>query len=468
MTDLRVTTLTGGDILLQDSAVEEFEKGLRGQLLRPGDEGYDEARKVWNGMIDRRPGLIARCAGVADVIHSVNFARTHNLLVAVRGGGHNVAGNATCNGGLVIDLSCMKGIRVDPIGRTVRAEGGVTWGEFDLETQAFGLATTGGIVSTTGIAGLTLGGGLGWLSRRCGLASDNLLSADIVTADGKFLTASATEHEDLFWGLRGGGGNFGVVTSLEYRLHVIGPTVLAGMVVHPFEKAKEILKFYREFTSTEPDELTSYAALGTLPGGDPVAAIFVCYNGPIEEGEKILRPLKEFGPPVADQVHPMVYREVQSMLDSSFPSGQQHYWKSNFLKGLSDDAIDTMVAYCASRPSPMSHGTIEELGGAVNQMGQEETAFNHRDARYSLLILGISPDPVESDKCIRWAREFWEAMQPFSSGGVYVNYLGQEAEEGAGRVKAAYGANYERLVALKNRYDPTNLFRHNQNIKPMV
>ena len=469
MLDLRVTTTTGEETDLKEAAVAEFTSSLRGELLHSGDDGYDEARAIWNGLIDRRPALIARCTGTADVISAVDFARRHHLLLAVRGGGHNVAGTALCEGGLVIDLSPMKSIRVDAMRRTARAEGGVTWGEFDRETQTFGLATTGGIVSTTGIGGLTLGGGLGWLSRKHGLACDNLVAADVVTADGRVLTASANENQDLFWGLRGGGGNFGIVTSLEYRLHAVGPTVVGGMVVHPIERANKVLAFYREFTSTEPDELTTYAGLVPSPEGDPVATIVACYSGPIAEGKRVLQPLKAFGPPLVDQIGPMPYLQVQRLLDQLYQPGLQHYWKSNFLTGLSDKAFDTITEYYARRPSPLCHVAIEELGGAVGRLSHDETAFNHRDTRYNLLIIGMSPDPAESDEITRWARELWRAMQPFSSGGVYVNYLGQEADEGADRVKAAYGPEkYERLVALKNKYDPTNLFRMNQNIRPTV
>ena len=470
MVDLQVTTRTGAESILAESAVEEFMGSVRGQVLRPGDGGYDDARVLWNAMIDKRPALIVRCAGVSDVINSVNFARENNLLVAVRGGGHNVAGNAICDGGIMIDLSLMKSVRVDPGQRIARAEPGLTWGEFDRETQAFGLATTGGAISTTGIAGVTLGGGWGWLSRLHGLASDNLRSVDIVTAEGNFLTASATENADLFWGVRGGGGNFGVVTSFEYRLHPVGPMVLGGMVIHPFERAKEVLQFYREFSGKAPDELSSWAVLLTSPMGEPVPVVIiaVCYAGAVEEGERVLQPLREFGPPLAYQVGPMPYTELQKMGDALNPPGLHDYWKGSFLKELSDDAIDALIGGCTTFPAPLAFGLIEHvLGGAVSRAGQEETAFNHRDERYSFLSLAGWPDSAESEKCIRWVRESWEAMQPFSTGGVYVNYLGQEADEGADRVKAAYGAEkHQRLVALKNKYDPANLFSLNQNIKP--
>jgi FAD/FMN-containing dehydrogenase len=453
--------------MISPSAIEKFRASLRGPSFCLGEAGYDEARKVWNGTIDKRPALIARCAGVSDVMHCVNFARANNLLVAVRGGGHNIGGNAVCDDGLMIDLSRMKGLRVDPARHTARAEPGLTWGEFDRETQAFGLATTGGQISTTGIAGLTLGGGWGHLARRYGLSSDNLLSVDLVTASGQFLTASATENADLFWGVRGGGGNFGIVTSFEYQLHAVGP-VLGGIVAYPFEKAKEVLKLYREFTSTAPDEMASGIVLISLPDGTAVAGIVVCYNGALAEGERILKPLRSVGPLLMDQIGPIPYTAAQQLIDGFYPAGLQNYWKSSFLRTISDEVIDTMVAYCAKRPTPMCHGLIEhQLGGAVRRVDQEATAFGQRDAEYSFMSLGVCADAAEAEKCTRWAREFWNAMQPWSTGGVYVNYLGREADEGAGRIEAAYGPEkYARLVALKNKYDPTNLFRLNQNIKP--
>jgi FAD/FMN-containing dehydrogenase len=468
MADLRVTTMQGTDTVLNDTAIEAFRTHVRGELLRPIDAGYETARKVWNGLIDKRPALIVRCAEVADVLAAVQFARTHDLLVAVRGGGHNVAGHAVCDGGLMIDLSRMKGLRVDPVHRTARAQSGLTGGEFDRETQAFGLATPLGYISTTGIAGLTLGGGYGWLARSYGLASDNLRSVDLVTADGQFLTASATEHPDLFWGVRGGGGNFGIVTSFEYQLHPVG-LVLGGVVIYPFAQAKAMLQFHRDFISAAPDAYTCFPALGTSPAGEPVAILRVCYNGPIEEGERVLRPLRAFGSPLADLIAPMAYTALQSMYDAGAPSGVHYYWKSNALTELSDEAIDTMVAHCATRPSPQCGMALGQLGGAVSRVEPDATAFNHRIVRYDFISAGVCADPAQAAACIRWAREFWEAMQPFSTGGVYVNYLGQEADEGAERVQAAYGAaKYARLVALKNTYDPTNFFRLNQNIKPTV
>jgi FAD/FMN-containing dehydrogenase len=451
---------------LDEAAIQELRTSFRSALLRPGADQYEAVRRVWNGMIDRKPALIARCAGAADVISAVNFARTHNLLVSVRGGGHGVAGYAVCDGGLMIDLSPMKGLRVDPARRTARAEPGLTWGEFDQETQAFGLATTGGFVPSTGIAGLTLGGGLGYLMRRFGLACDNLLSVDIVTADGQLRTASPTENADLFWGVRGGGGNFGIVTSLEYRLHPVGPTVLGGFIFHPLTVAKDAFQFYREFTHTAPEDLTTHLAFATSPEGHPVVAFIVCYSGSMEKGEDVVRPLRAFGLPVADLVGPMPYTAVQALGGPLYPPGRCNYWKSSFIYDLSDAAIDTMIAQFEAVPSPFSHAALEHLGGAMSRVGKDETAFNERTAPFSLITTSEWTDPAESEKNIRWARDFWEAMRPYESEAAYVNYLDRGDED---RIRASYGADkYERLVALKNKYDPTNLFRLNQNIKPTV
>ena len=465
MRELRVTTTQGADTGLEDTVVEAFKASLRGVLLRPGDVGYDDTRKIHNGMIDRRPALIACCAGVADVLTGVRFAREHDLLVSVRGGGHGMPGFAVCEGGLMLDLSGMKSVHVDPHHRTVRAEAGVTWGEFDHETQAFGLATTGGVVGSTGIAGLTLGGGHGFLMRRYGLACDNLLSVDVVTADGRWLCASATEHAELFWGLRGGGGNFGVVPSFEYRLHPL-ETMLAGMVIYPMAQAKAFLKRYREVTSTAPDELGSLVALGTLPDGTQAAVLLVGYSGPIADGEKLLRPLREFGPPLADQVSPSPYMALQGISEHFNPRGYRNYLKTNYLRELSDDAIDILVERYASVPAPFSHIVVEHMGGAVSRMDRQATAYNYRDAQYNFLIVGMWADPAQDARAIPWVRSLWQALQPFSSGNIYVNY---ESDVGVDRVQAAYGAaKYDRLVALKNTYDPTNFFRLNANIKPTV
>jgi FAD/FMN-containing dehydrogenase len=465
MTDLRVATITGEEATLDGAVVDGFRASLRGPLISSGSPGYDETRKVWNGMIDRRPALIARCAGLADVVAAVRFARSRELLVSVRGGGHNAPGVAVCEGGLMIDLAGMRGVRVDPAQRTARAEGGATWADFDHETQAFGLATTGGAISNTGIGGLTLGGGLGWLAGKYGLVCDNLLSVDLVTADGTVLVASATENADLFWGLRGGGGNFGVVTSFEYQLHPVGP-VLAGPVLYPFAKAKEALTLYRDFAGSIPDEVNTLGALLTSPDGDPVAAIAVCYNGSHEAGEKALRPLRTLGPPLADEIAPTPYCKIQTLFDEAFARGRRYYFKSNFTRRISDEMIDTLVEHFRAAPSPMSMVYFQQLGKAANRVDATATAFSHRDALCEWGCDAVWLDPAEDAANIRWAREVAEAMLPFTTGSDYVNHIGLEAEEGTDRIKAAFGANFDRLAALKNRYDPTNLFRHNQNIKP--
>jgi FAD/FMN-containing dehydrogenase len=465
MSELRVTTTQGMETSLKDTVVETFKTSLRGALLRPGEAGYDEARTIHNGMIDRRPTLIARCAGTADVLTAVRFAREHELLISVRGGGHGMPGFAVCDGGLMLDLSGMTSVHVDPDHRRVHADAGVTWGAFDHETQAFGLATTGGVVSSTGIAGLTLGGGHGFLMRRYGLACDNLRSADVVTADGRWLRASAMEHEDLFWGLRGGGGNFGVVTSFEYQLHPVG-TMLAGMVIYPLSQAKEFFRLYRDVTSTAPDELGSLVALGTLPDGTQAAVLLAGYTGPLAEGEALLRPLRKFGPPLADQLGPSPYAALQGISEHFNPRGQRNYLKTNYLTALSDDAIDILVEHYRRVPAPFSHIVVEHMGGAVSRVDRDATAYNYRDAQYNFLIVGIWPEAVEDVRNLQWVRGLWQAMQPFSTGNIYVNY---ESDVGVDRVQAAYGVGkYARLVALKNTYDPTNLFRLNANITPTV
>jgi FAD/FMN-containing dehydrogenase len=465
MTDLRVITRDGGDRILEEATVSGFAADLRGPLLRPGDVGYDGARKIWNGMIDRHPALIARCAGVADVMAAVRFARAHELLLSVRGGGHNITGNAVCEGGLMIDLSPMKSVRVDPAKRTARAEAGLTWGEYNRETQVFGLASTGGVVSTTGIAGLTLGGGLGWLQGKHGLSCDNLLSADLVTADGQFLTISRDQHPDLFWGLRGGGGNFGVVTSFEYRLHPVGP-VLAGMVVHPMSRAKEVLGFYRDFCRSCPDEMVAAGALMTSPDGDPVAVIVAAYTGDLATGEKAVASLRKFGQPLVDTIAPMSYVALNTLFDAAFPyGGVQRYWKSSFLRELGDDMLDIMITRSAKFLSPMSNVLFFHLHGAATRVDRDSTAFGLRDEQWDYDVISQWTDPAEAAGHIQWTREFWTAVEPFASGDVYVNHL--DAEE-ATRIRAAYGHGYDRLVALKNKYDPTNLFRMNQNIRPTV
>ena len=465
MTDLRIVTSEGTDLFLEEPTVQQLAAELRGPLLSDGDAGYDAARTVWNGMIDRRPALIARCAGVADVMAAVRFARAHGLLLAVRGGGHNITGNAVCEGGLMIDLSPMKSVRVDPVKRTVRAEAGLTWGEFNRETQAFGLATTGGVVSTTGIAGLTLGGGLGWLMGKHGLSCDNLLSADIVTADGEFLTASAEQNPDLFWGLRGGGGNFGIVTSFEYQLHPLAP-VLAGMVIHPISEAKAVLRFYRDFCRSCPDEMLAAAALMTSPDGAPVAVIIAAHIGDLDAGERLMAPLRQFGTPLADTIAPTTYVELNTLFDAAVPyGGVQRYWKSSFLKELGDDVLDIMIARTAKLLSPMSMVLFFHMHGAATRADRDATAFGLRQDQWDYDVISQWTDPAETARHVQWTREFWTAVEPFATGEVYVNHL--DAEE-ATRIRAAYGGHYDRLVALKNKYDPTNLFRLNQNIKPTV
>jgi FAD/FMN-containing dehydrogenase len=414
-------------------------------------------------MFDRRPALIARCAGTADVIRSVSFAGDNGLTVAVRGGGHSFPGHSVCDGGLVIDLSLMKGIRVDPSARTARAQPGVRWLEFDHETQAFGLATTGGTNSDTGIAGLTLGGGLGWLSGKYGLTVDNLISADVVTADGRLLTASATENQDLFWGLRGGSGNFGVVTSFEYRLHAVGPTILGGMVVHPLGKAKEVLRFYREFSKAAPDELTMYALLFNPPESDAMVALVCCYCGPLDKGHEVIRPVKSFGPPLQDLLGPMPYAAQQSLTDAGFPAGSLYYTKGGFMADLTDEAIEVFAEYAEIMPSPLSGVLVQTVRGAASRVDAEATAFPHRRFPYAPIIAAQWLDAADSEKNVGWARDFWKALQPFASGGAYVNDLGHDDED---RIRIAYGANYGRLAALKKKYDPDNFFRLNPNIKP--
>jgi FAD/FMN-containing dehydrogenase len=448
---------------LDDAAVEKFAAGLRGRVLRPGTDGYDDARRIWNGMFDRRPALIARCAGTADVVRAVSFAREKGLTVAVRGGGHSFPGHSVCDGGLVIDLSAMKGIRVDPTARTARAEAGVRWLEFDHETQAFALATTGGTASDTGIAGLTLGGGLGWLSSKHGLTVDNLSAADVVLADGRFVTADASQNPDLFWALRGGGGNFGVVTSFEYQLHQVGPTILGGMAVYPLNKAKEVLRFYRGFSKSAPDELTLYAGFITLPGGDTVVALVGCYCGPVDKGADVVRPLKSLGSLAMDAMAPMPYMAQQQLFDAAFPNGSSYYTKADFLADLTDEAIDIFAEYAAKKPSPLSGILVQTACGAASRVPSDAMAFAHRRFPYAPVIVSQWLDAADSKKNIAWARECWTALHAHAGGGVYVNDLGPDDED---RVRTGYGANYERLAALKTKYDPDNFFRLNPNIKP--
>jgi FAD/FMN-containing dehydrogenase len=459
---------------LETTAFDELGRSFRGELLLPTSPGYDAARRIWNGAIDRHPACIARCTGVADVVAAVRFARERDLVVAVRSGGHGVAGHAVCDGGLVIDLSPMKGITVDPQARTARAQAGVLWGELDRETQLFGLATVGRIVTHTGIAGLTLGGGIGWLMRKYGATVDNLLSVDLVTANGELLTASESVNPDLFWGVRGGGGNFGIVTSFEYRLHPVGATVLAGPIFHPLEDASQVLRFYREFAAAAPDELTTIFELSVAPPlpflpedvqGKPIVMVGACYAGTPDDGIDVVRPLKRFGSPIVDLLEPKPYLELQSMFDPFVPHGWHRYWKSVELPPLTDDAIDTLVERSSAPTSPKSYTIVFQLGGALARVGEDETAFSQRDAAHNVNINAVwTEEEPEAERHIAWARDFFDAMQPHAGRRVYVNFLG---EEGGSRVRQAYGArNYERLVELKRAYDPTNFFRLNQNIEP--
>ncbi|MBV9354645.1 MAG: FAD-binding oxidoreductase [Chloroflexi bacterium] len=450
-------------ISLPEPAVAELRGQLRGPVLTPTDAGYDVARRVWNGMIDKHPGLVAQCAGVADVIAAVNFARAQDLVVAVRGGGHSAAGLGTCDDGLLIDLSAMKGMQVDPVARTARAQAGQTWADFDHETQAFGLATTGGTVSNTGISGLTLGGGVGWLQGMYGFACDNLRSADVVTADGRFVRASAEEEPELFWALRGGGGNFGVVTSFEFNLHPVGPMVLGGMVVHPMAQAQEVMRFYRDFSSSLPDAAELWAALLTSPDGQPVVVLLFAYNGPPDEGERVLEPARTFGSPVVDTVAPLRYVQRQLMIDEGLaPHGPLRYWKSGLVREVTDDLIDLTIEQYSVVPSPMSVIGFFNIHGAASRVDPQATAFGLRALEWDVSLISQWIDPDESDRNVRWTRGLWADVAPFTSG-VYVNHI---AADEPSRVHVAFGPNYERLAAAKQQYDPTNLFRLNHNIAP--
>jgi FAD/FMN-containing dehydrogenase len=448
--------------VIDEAVLQDFAAHLCGSLIQPGDANYDEARKVFNAMIDRYPRLIVRCVDAADVIAAVNFARDQGLTLSVRGGGHNVAGFAINDGGLVIDLALMKGIHLDPVRRTATVQPGLTLGEIDRATQEHGWAVPLGIVSMTGIAGLTLGGGIGWLNGKHGLSCDNVLAAEVVTADGRLLRASPTEHADLFWGLRGGGGNFGVVTSFTYQLHPVGP-VLGGSVVYPAAKAREALRFYQEFARTCPDELTTTASVGADPDGRPVVAVAVCYCGPLAAGERVVQPLRTFGPPMADDIQPMTYCALQSKNDAGFPLGRQHYWKGGRLAHLGDEAIEALLELVAKDPAAPCGIGFQQVHGAAGRVDPAATAFPHRGQWYDFLILAQWEDPSLSAQNVQRTRAIFAAMQPFLERGVYVNNLGTAEDD---RLRAAYGDNYERLVALKHVYDPTNLFHMNQNIRP--
>ena len=464
MAAIGAVTQDGARISITDQMVDGLRKGLRGDLITSHDDAYETTRRVWNGNIDRRPALIARCAGVADVQRAINFARTHALRVSVRGGGHSAPGYGTNDGGLVIDLSPMKGIRVNPDARTVQAQGGALWRDLDHETQAFGLATTGGTVSNTGIAGLTLGGGLGWLMGKHGLTVDNLITADVVTADGRFRTASATGDKDLFWALRGGGGNFGVVTSFEYRLHPV-TTVLGGLVIHPLDQARDLLRFYRDFCAGLPDEAEAYAGLLTSPEGQPVAALILGYNGPIAVGEKVLAPARRFGRPVADLVGPMPYGVRQTLLDEpNARHGLHRYWRSAFTERLSDELIGGLVDGAARFTSPLSALVLFYMHGAATRVRSADTAFAARRAVWDLDVIGQWTDGAESAKHVPWVRAVWDRLEPHVEGSGYVNHLA--ADDRPEKVRASFGQNYDRLRKVKGVYDPTNLFRLNANIAP--
>jgi FAD/FMN-containing dehydrogenase len=461
---LRERTMTVANALPQ--AADDLAKTFCGKLLWPADADYHEARRVHNGLVDKYPALIARCAGVADIVDAVNFGRTLRLEIAVRGGGHNVAGLGTVEGGLMVDLSGMKGIHVDARRRTARAEGGVTWAEFNRETQVHGLATTGGVVSSTGIAGLTLGGGLGWLMPKHGLALDNLLSADVVTAEGKVLHASADENGDLFWAVRGGGGNYGVVASFEYRLHPVGPVIVGGLAAHPFAKARDVLRFYRDATASLPDEVMAFLGLVHAPDGSgaKLAALVVGHCGDPTAAEAALKPFKTFGPPIMDSIGPTPYTVFNSILDAGFPKGALNYWKSSFLSKLSDDAIDTMIDCFARCPTPMGSMLLEHFHGAACRVAPDATAFPHRSESYNLAALAEWLAPEQTDSCIAWARDTYAAMKPHMAGRRYVNYMSDDEE--TSEVASAYGANLPRLRQIKTKYDPVNLFHRNQNILP--
>jgi FAD/FMN-containing dehydrogenase len=448
------------------AAAKQLAGTFSGQLLQPVDAGYEEARRVHNGLVDKRPALIARCRGVADVVDAVKLGRDLGLEVAVRGGGHNVAGRATVDNGLMIDLAPMKGIHVDPNRKTVRAQGGVTWAELNRETQLHGLAVTGGVVSTTGIAGLTLGGGLGWLMSKYGLALDNLLSVGLVTPAGEVLQPSRHEHPDLFWALRGGGGNFGVATSFEYQLHPVGPMVTGGLIAYPIDNARDVLKFFRDRTASLPDEHTLFGGLIHAPDGSgaKLAGMVTCHCGSPGEGEQAMQPLKGFGSPVLDALGLMPYSQLNAMLDAGYPKGAFNYWKSSFLARLSDDAIDTMVESFAQCPSPMCQLIIEHFHGAATRVGVGDTAFPLRDDGYNFLVLGQWAEPAISDRCIAWARQTYADMTPFFASARYVNYL--DDDDVGDPVAPAYGPNYPRLQQLKTKYDPDNFFHMNQNIRP--
>ena len=459
---------------LDAEALEALSQQVRGPVLTPGDPGYDEARSIWNGLIDRRPALIVQCSGAADVVDAVNFAREQGLTLSIKAGGHNVAGNAVNDDGIVLDLSQMRGVHVDPALQTVRVQGGATWGDLDRETQLFGLAVPGGVVSTTGVAGLTLHGGLGHLRRKHGLSIDSLVSVDIVTADGELRRASATENEDLFWAVRGAGSNFGVVTSFEFRAHPVGPMVFVGAIFYPFEEASSILPAWRDFMATAPEELSSLAICWSVPPvepfppeihGTPVVVVAAAYCGPAEEGERVVQPLRELAQPVVDASGPWPWLGLQSGFDAIFPQGELRYWKSRSVTELSDEVIGDIIELAGRRPAPLSDIVIWHHGGAMSRVAEDETAYGGRDTPFLVTAEASWTDPAQNEEAIAWAREVFDAMERYSTGAVYLNFPGLGEEEDS-LARAGYGANYDRLTALKAKYDPENLFRMNINIPP--
>ncbi|HSR41425.1 MAG TPA: FAD-binding oxidoreductase [Longimicrobiales bacterium] len=469
-TDL--TSLDRSTIALDGARVEDLSARLHGELIRPGDDGYDDARRLFNGIHDKRPGLIARCTGAADVRDSVDFAREHEVLLSIRGGGHNVAGTSSCEGGLMIDLSRLRSVRVDPDRRIADVGPGATWGDVDRETQAFGLVAPGGVVSTTGVAGLTLGGGLGWVRRKYGMTIDSLLAVDMVTADGDFVRASEEENQDLFWAVRGGGGNFGVVTSFRFRLHPLGPEIYLAAPMYPAEEAREILPRWRDFCETLDDETSGFAMFQTLPPADAfpeearnqeVLALPAMYAGPVEEGQRVLQPLRELGTPVLDLSAVMPFEQLQQAFDWLFPWGGRYYWKTATIPALDEEAIDAIVGVGDSRSSPRTISAIWQMGGAMSRIPPEDTAYGSRDAPWLLDCDSFWTDPEEDETHIRYTREAWERMSARSDGGMYLHYGVLEPQD---RIRQAYGDNYDRLVEIKRRWDPHNLFRMNQNISP--
>jgi len=456
---------------LETKSVAELKANLRGPVIEPNDANYDDARKVYNAMINKKPRLIARCADASDVIHSVNFARKNDLLLAIRSGGHNGGGLGICDDGLVIDLGLIKFAGVDPTARIVTAGSGCTWGDVDHATHAFGLATPSGIISTTGVGGLTLGGGIGHLTRKCGLTIDNLLSADLVLADGSFVKASADENSDLFWAIRGGGGNFGVITSFTFRLHPID-TIYAGPMLYELNEAAEVMKWYRELIPSAPDDLNGWFAFMTVPPAPPfpknlhlkkMCGIIWTWTGDLQQGEETFRPIRAFKKAALDLVGPLPQPTLQSMFDGLYPPGLQWYWRADFVRELSDEAIAQHVKFANALPTMHSTMHLYPINGAAGRVGRHETAWNYRDANWTQVMVGVDPDPANNEKTISWTKSYWDALHPYSAGGAYVNFMMDEGEE---RVKATYGDNYKRLVEIKNKYDPENLFRVNQNIRP--